>query len=159
MKRLAPPLIAVLLFVACGGDTPEDVGPSADPQRGLAQDRASQSDLRLALAVAHVYFSDDDDYSGFDSGCTTEANSCAFGEDVEPVLDWRSEASQGEDIVAVTLASSDEVVLTTISQSGEEFCIADKGPPGGGGAVRGKGSGAASVATHAACEALGPDAW
>ena len=157
MRRLAPVLIVLLMFVACGGDTPDEADP-VDPQRVAAQDRASQSDLNFALAVAHVYFSDDDDYAGFDSGCTAEANSCAFGEETEPVLDWRSEASQGEDIVAVTLASPEEVVITTISQSGEEFCTGDKAS-GGGGTVRGKGPGAASVDTYAACEALGPEAW
>jgi hypothetical protein len=158
MRRLAPALIAVLLFVACGGDTPEDVGPSADPQRVAAQDRAAQSDLRNALAAAKVYWTNDDTYSGFDSGCTAAANTCTNAEAIEPGIDWRSEPSQGESIVAVTLASLEEVVLTAISQSGEEFCIADK-VSGGGGTVRGKGSGAASVATHAACEALGPEAW
>ena len=158
MRRLAPVLIVLLMFVACGGDTPDEVEPSADPQLVVDQDRAAQSDLRNALAAAKVYWTDDDTYSGFDSGCTTAANTCANAEAIEPGIDWRSEPSQGESIVGVTLASLEEVVLTSISLSGEEFCIADK-VSGGGGTVRGKGSGAASVATHAACEALGPEAW
>jgi type IV pilus assembly protein PilA len=122
--------------------------------RRRAQDRAKQSDLRNALAAAKTFFSDDDTYAGFDVGCGALANSCTEGEDIEPGLDWRGVAVAGDDIIAVTLAGgvNDEVVITGISASAEEFCIADS-PTAGTGTVRALGAGMAVVNTYAACAA------
>jgi type IV pilus assembly protein PilA len=113
--------------------------------RKRAQDRAAQSDLRNGLAAAKTYFTDGDTYAGFTSGAAGTA------EATEPSLNWVAVATGAADEVAITAANATEVVLTAISKSGKEFCLADSTTAG---TARKSGAGAAVVATYLACNAL-----
>jgi type IV pilus assembly protein PilA len=125
--------------------------------RKRAQDRAAQSDLRNGLATAKTYFTDGDTYVAFDTGCGAGADSCTTANTTEPSLDWRGTATNGSDVVAVTAATATEVVLTAISKSGKEFCIADSTTLG---TTRrsSPAAGAAAVTTYALCLAQ-PGTW
>jgi len=80
-----------------------------------AQDRSAQSDLRLAYAVAAVYYTDSKSYTGFDVGGAAS---------IEPTLLWGDDAPATPDTVSINLASGQELVLSTMSDSGQPFCMA-----------------------------------
>jgi type IV pilus assembly protein PilA len=123
-------IIAILIAIAI---------PTFLGLRERAQDRAAQSDLRNGLTASKAFYTDDETFVGFD---------VAEGEDIEPSLLWVAGAG-GQSEVGITLADDDEVVLTTESESGAEFCIADSETAG---TVRGVGAGAAAANTYAGCD-------
>jgi type IV pilus assembly protein PilA len=85
--------------------------------RERAQNRAAQSDLRNALAAAKVHFTDDDTYNGF-----TEV----IAEGIEPSLTW--EDTDGASVVnrvTINTAAGNTVEMSTLSESGDFFCILD----------------------------------
>ena len=85
--------------------------------RQRAQDRAAQSNLRNGLAAAKTFFTDGDTYDGFDA---TE------GAAIEPSIDWTDNTlPNGVEINEATVNPDSEVVLSAVSASGNEFCIAD----------------------------------
>ena len=93
--------------------------------RQRAQDRAAQSDLRNAIAAAKTYFTDGDVYTGFDASGEAAA--------IEPSLSWvttSAAATQGE--VTINQATDTVVEMSTLSASGQVFCILDdtSGAPG-----------------------------
>jgi hypothetical protein len=158
--------LLILVTAGCGrlADTRGLGGPEPAPSNStldqlvISQDRAKQSDLRNGLAAAKTYFTDDDTYRGFDEGCAATPSSCSVAESIEPSLDWRSVAARADEVIAITLVTATDVVLTGISLSGEEFCMADTAASSEG-TVRGRGRGAATAATFEACSALGPQGW
>jgi type IV pilus assembly protein PilA len=125
-------IIAILIAIAI---------PTFLGLRERAQDRAAQSDLRNGLTAAKAFYTDGETFVNFN---------VAAGTDIEPSLTWVLGAGAAGQ-VGITLADADEVVLTTVSESTEQFCIADSETVG---TVRGRGAGAAAAATYAACEGL-----
>ncbi|MGH2636823.1 MAG: hypothetical protein ACRDHU_11860 [Actinomycetota bacterium] len=81
-----------------------------------AQDRAAQSDLRNALVAAKTYFTENETYTGFD---------LAAARTWEPALAWNGDAPAAVDVVSIDLAAGDEIVMSTLSASGQPFCISD----------------------------------
>jgi type IV pilus assembly protein PilA len=84
--------------------------------RSRAADRASQSDLRNALAAALTYQAGKQDFNGFD---------VAAAYDQESGLKWESSGtvpSPGH--VTIQMAAGDELLLVGRSQSGKFFCVA-----------------------------------
>jgi type IV pilus assembly protein PilA len=129
-------IIAILIAIAI---------PTFLGLRERAQDRAAQSDLRNGLTAAKAFYTDDESYVGFN---------VAEGTDIEPSLTWVLGAGAAGQ-VGITGATASEVVLTTESESTEEFCIADSETLG---TVRGSGTGASAVTTYAGC-AGAPGDW
>jgi type IV pilus assembly protein PilA len=85
--------------------------------RERAQNRAAQSDLRNGLAAAKVFFTDDDTYTGF-----TEV----VAEGIEPSLLW--EDTDGASVVGTVTINTrlgNTVEMSTLSESGDFFCILD----------------------------------
>ena len=130
-------IIAILIAIAI---------PTFLGLRQRAQDRAAQSDLRNGLTAAKAFYTDDETFDGFTAASGVPA-------DIEPSLTWVDGAG-GAGEVGITLEDDDEVVLTTVSESDAEFCIADSETAG---TVRGTGAAAAAVNTYAGCGAL--DEW
>src|SRR6266540_4662433 len=81
-----------------------------------AQDRVAEADLRNAIAVAKVYFTNGDTYRGFDPSVAAT---------IEPSLSWVGNAPAVPGIVSINLAQDGEILMTTMSGSGRVFCIAD----------------------------------
>ena len=86
------------------------------PASAEAQDRAAQSDLRNALAAAKTYYTDDDSYRGFDP---TAAAS------IEPSISYAGDRTATDGVISINLVTKTEVVMSTVSDSGQAFCIAD----------------------------------
>jgi hypothetical protein len=93
------------------------------PAGAEAQDRAAQSDLRNAFAAAKTYFADDDSYKGFHP---------TVGVMIEPSLSYAGDRTATLGVISINLVTKTEVVMSTVSDSGRAFCIAD--------AVRGSGT-------------------
>ena len=93
--------------------------------RQRAQDRAAQSDLRNAIAAAKVHFTDGDTYTGFDGGTVAA--------DIEPSLNWvLADGAAAQGSVTINTANGPVVEMSTLSASGQPFCILDdtSGAPG-----------------------------
>jgi len=93
--------------------------------RQRAQNRAAQSNLRNGIAAAKTFFTDGDTYVGFDTG--------TFAQDIEPSLSWDlggGPAALG--VVSIHVVGANEVVLDTLSGSGNAYCIAESEVTGGG---------------------------
>ena len=85
--------------------------------RQRAQNRAAQSSLRNALAAAKVFYTDDEDYTGF-----TEVVAMSL----EPSIVFEdTDAPAVQDVVTINFADVDEVVMSTLSASGQVYCISD----------------------------------
>lgn len=84
--------------------------------RARAQDRAAQSDLRNALTAAKYYWTQDETYAGFNA---------AVGASIEPGLTWMDDSPATEGVVSVNDSDDSSVVLSTLSASGQPFCIGD----------------------------------
>jgi type IV pilus assembly protein PilA len=91
--------------------------------RTRAQDKAAQSNLRNAYSAAKVYFTDNDSYAGFDA---TEADQ------VEPALNWLGDVAAVVDSVSINYADADEIVMGSLSASGQLYCISELSSTGGG---------------------------
>lgn len=115
---LASVIVAVAIVSGRGssapdGGTSEPILPGAE---AAAQDRAAQANLRNAIAAAKVYFTDGDTYTGFDPIAAAS---------IEPSLTWTGDDPAFPGMVSINVASGNEVVLSTLSSSGQPFCIAD----------------------------------
>ncbi|HXF37627.1 MAG TPA: type II secretion system protein [Actinomycetota bacterium] len=109
--------------------------------RGRAQDRAAQSNLRTALVGALTFFSETRTYSGFG---VSEA------EREIPQVDWRvSGTDPGRGEVTIQIASGDDLVLVTRSNSGTYFCLRQRADSPA--TDRGAGTAFADVDTPAEC--------
>ena len=105
-----------------------------------AQDRGAQSSLRDAFTAARSFHTDRDSYAGFDA---------AAGEAIEHTLQWTDGAANAHRQVNIEAVTAAEVTLTSVSSSGEIFCIADSSTAATG-AVRGIGD----ATSYADCLAL-----
>lgn len=88
------------------------------PASAEAQDRAAQSDLRNALAAAKTYFADDDSYKGFDPTVAGR---------IEPDLSYAGDVAATRQVISINLVTKIAIVMSTVSDSGQAFCIADVG--------------------------------
>jgi type IV pilus assembly protein PilA len=130
-------IIAILIAIAI---------PTFLGLRQRAQDRAAQSDLRNGLTAAKAYYTDDETFAGFvANGAGTND-----GEGIEPSLEWVDGAGAAGQ-VGITNADAATVVLTTVSESNAQFCIADSETVG---TVTGTGAGAAAANSFNACQLL-----
>jgi type IV pilus assembly protein PilA len=85
--------------------------------RERAQNRAAQSDLRNAIAAAKVHFTDGDTYTGFTEG---------VAEGIEPSLDFEdTDGAAVVGVVTINAVTADSVEMSTLSASGDPFCILD----------------------------------
>jgi type IV pilus assembly protein PilA len=103
-------IIAILIAIAI---------PTFLGLRERAQDRAAQAELRDALTAAKAFYTDDEDYTGFDAG---------EGTLIEPSLTWNDAAVGAlvEGAVSVrTTADDQEVVMATVSAAGNFWCAGD----------------------------------
>jgi type IV pilus assembly protein PilA len=105
-------IIAILIAIAI---------PTFLGLRQRAQDRAAQSNLRNGLTASKAFYTDDETFVGF----------FAEAGNIEPSLTWNNAAAAVEGEVTVRTATDDQVVLTTVSESGQAFCIADDVTAGG----------------------------
>jgi type IV pilus assembly protein PilA len=126
-------IIAILIAIAI---------PTFLGLRRRAQDRAAQSDLRNGLTAAKAYYTDGETYAGFVADAAGTTND---GEGIEPSLTWADGGAASTNTVHIKLAGAQELVLATLSESGQAFCIADSSTVG---TTRGQ----ADVATFAACD-------
>ena len=124
--------------------------------RQRAQDRASQSNLRNALAAAKTFFTDGDTYTGWNTGCGAVVDSCTTADAVEPSLPWDN-AGTTVGNVGVTGTTATTVVMQAVSASGTAFCITDNsaaGNPSGTGYGKGTPAAVTAANTFALCNAL-----
>jgi type IV pilus assembly protein PilA len=107
-----------------------------------AQDRAAQSSLRDAFTAARAFHANDDSYTDFDA---------AEGEDIEHTLLWADGPANAIHQVNIEAVTVTEVILTSMSSSGQIYCLADSST-----AATGAARGIGDAATYADCVAL-PD--
>jgi type IV pilus assembly protein PilA len=117
--------------------------------RARAQDRAAQSDLRTGYAAALTYQATRDTFTGFDAGCAPAPNSCTQGEAAEPALAWRGFGEVAAGQITIENALGPDLLLTTQSQSGTYFCIAQI--PNSPATSRGQGAAYIDVDTSIEC--------
>jgi type IV pilus assembly protein PilA len=84
--------------------------------RTRAQNRAAQSNLRNGIATAKVWFTDNDQYTGFTT-VTAEA--------LEPSQTWVAFADPAVGELALGLVSATDVHMVAESASGVFYCIHD----------------------------------
>lgn len=129
-------IIAILIAIAV---------PTFLGLRRRAQDRSAQSDLRNALTAAKAFYTDQETFTGF---------TVAVAEATEPSINFDANGTVANAEVEISLANGQDVVLQTISDSTQQFCIADRAQGVAPNVGTRRGTGAA--ATWAACAALLP---
>ena len=113
MKKLAvSSFLALTLLV---GWSKGQVSQTINLQQA-AQDRAAQSELMNALVTASVNLTNRDTYTGFDPRTATL---------IDPSLTYVGDEPASVDVVSINLADGGDVVLSTLSASGQAFCIAN----------------------------------
>lgn len=85
--------------------------------RTRAEDRATQADVRTALAAATAFFSDLDTYTGF---------GVPQGEAEEPSLKWVPPGPPAYGEIAIQFAVGSELLLIGYSRTNVYFCIAQQ---------------------------------
>jgi type IV pilus assembly protein PilA len=108
--------------------------------RRLSADRATQSELRTALAGALTYFAETRNWNGFDA---------AEAEIAEPNLTWMDGGDPPTDEISIQVNAGWELLLVGRSSSGSYFCLAQV--PSSPATVRGMGSTFVAVDTIAEC--------
>jgi type IV pilus assembly protein PilA len=120
-------IIAILIAIAI---------PTFLGLRRRAQDRAAQSDLRNGLTAAKAFYTDAETYAGFD---------VAAADATEPSLNWVLGGAASANNVHINVVGPQEIVLTTESESTQDFCIADS-------STLGTARGRLDAGTYAACD-------
>lgn len=113
-------IVAVAILITSSQDSVPS-GETSGPQefieaQTLAFDRAAQADLRNALVAAKTHYTDGSTYAGFDP---------EVAKFIEPSLTWYANTSAIPGGISINLATDDDVVLSTKSESGQAFCIAE----------------------------------
>lgn len=110
-------VLAIVINAMRSIATDDRVSPSREaPATAEAQDRAAQSDLRNALSAAKTYFADSDSYKGWDPTVAVA---------IEPSLSYAGDRTATAGVISINLVTKTEVVISTVSDSGQAFCIAD----------------------------------
>jgi type IV pilus assembly protein PilA len=133
-------IIAILIAIAI---------PTFLGLRSRAQNRSAQSDLRNGLTAAKAFYTDADTY-GDGAGPLTDFTSTEAAA-LEPALEWVGNQAPLEGEVAIRVAAGDDVLITTLSESGDYFGIGDTGAS----TLYCKGN----VTTVATCTGTSPAAW
>jgi type IV pilus assembly protein PilA len=133
-------IIAILIAIAI---------PTFLGLRQRAQNRSAQSNLRNGLTAAKGFYTDNESYTGF---------TAVIAEGIEPPLTWVNGGGTNPVVGSVHIqvvgaAPSQEIVLSTESVNGAEFCIADLAQGATAGTVRGSDG----EATFANCAGANPD--
>lgn len=122
-------IVAVALFALSKDETPaerlgdETAGVVVNGAQERAQDRAAQSDLLNAMAAALTYFVDADTYTGWNPNSAPQ---------IEPYLEWSGDGPVEKGMVSINYATGDQVVMSTMSESGQAFCVAYDAASGAG---------------------------
>jgi type IV pilus assembly protein PilA len=83
--------------------------------RKRAQDRAMQTNMRSGLAAALAYYTEKQDWDGFDAvQAKTE----------EPRIDWVDPGPPANGETAIVVHAGQQLLLVGLSRSGEFFCLA-----------------------------------
>jgi len=85
--------------------------------RQRAADKATEANLRSALAAAVTFYVDGSTYTGF----TVVAAQAA-----EPSINWMSPGPPATNQVDIEVASGGDLVLVGLSQSGTYFCVSQQ---------------------------------
>jgi hypothetical protein len=139
-RLLAATLACLSLLLACskGGQPSEDPAIAAIK---AAQDKVAQSLLLSAMVSSKSYFVGEATYAGFDPGAASA---------IEPGFKWSGGGAATVGSVSIDLADGPQLVLSTRSQSGRPFCMADGAPSGIiSGSVDAKGASSAAACTGA----------
>jgi type IV pilus assembly protein PilA len=108
--------------------------------RKLAQDRAIQTNMRTGLAAALAYYTEAQDWDGFDAvQATTE----------EPRIDWVDPGPPVSGQTAIVVHAGQELLLVGQSGSGTYFCLAQV--PTNPATIQGSGAAFADVDTVPEC--------
>ena len=137
LRSLTVVLVCLPLLVACSKGQ-----PSEDPAIAAikaAQDKVAQTLLRSAMVSSKSYFLDRATYAGFDTAAATST---------EPAFKWAADSAATVGAVSIDLADAGQLVLSTRSQSGRPFCMADGGATGIiSGSVDARGASSAAACT------------
>jgi type IV pilus assembly protein PilA len=82
-----------------------------------ASDRATQANLRTALAAAMTYWAEGGSYTGFD---VTTAKTA------EPSMNWIAATQPNRGEMDIQVASGSELLLVALSDTGTYFCLAQQ---------------------------------
>jgi len=85
--------------------------------RQRAADKATEANLRSALAAGVTFYVDGATYTGF---------TVAAARATEPTINWMSPGPPGINQVDIEVASADDLVLVGLSQSGTYFCVSQQ---------------------------------
>jgi len=90
----------------------------------LAADRSALDDLRIALLTAKTHYTTGSTYEGLD---------VELARSIEPGLSWYANEPAHVGGVTINLATDDDVIMSTVSESGQVFCVSerDEGPDSG----------------------------
>jgi type IV pilus assembly protein PilA len=91
--------------------------PTFAGARERASDRATQSNLRTALAAAMTYWAEGGSYTGFD---VTEAVKA------EPSMKWISPGPPARGEMDIEVANGSNLLLVALSDTGTYFCLAQQ---------------------------------
>ncbi len=108
--------------------------------RESASDRSAQAEMRTGLAAALAYYSERQDWDGFDA---------VQAETEEPSVDWIDGGAPAIGEVSIHVHLDQELLLVGVSSTGRYFCLAQvAGSPS---TDRGEGISFAAVDTVAEC--------
>jgi type IV pilus assembly protein PilA len=110
-------LIELMIVVLIIGILISIALPTFVGARTRAEDRATQADVRTALAAATAFFSDLDTYTGF---------GVPEGEAEEPSLKWVPPGPPAYGEIAIQFAVGRELLLIGYSRTNVYFCIAQQ---------------------------------
>jgi type IV pilus assembly protein PilA len=82
--------------------------------RQRAADKATEANIRSALAAAVTFYVDGATYTGF---------TVAAAQAAEPTINWMTPGPPGVNQVDIEVASTDNLLLVGLSQSGTYFCV------------------------------------
>jgi type IV pilus assembly protein PilA len=83
--------------------------------RKRAQDRAMQTDMRTGLAAALSYYTESQNWNGFDAAAALVE---------EPRIQWVDGGPPGQHQTAIVIHAGQSLLLVGRSDSGEYFCLA-----------------------------------
>jgi len=110
-------LIELMIVVLIIGILVAIALPTFAGAKQRAADRATQSNLRTALAAAMTFYADLGNFTGFD---VPEA------EKDEATLDWMSPGPPGQGEIDIEVANGAQLLLVSLSNTGTYFCLAQQ---------------------------------
>jgi len=82
-----------------------------------AADRATESNLRTALAAAMTYWAEGGSYTGFDLTAAVKA---------EPAMQWMTPGPPGRAQIDIEVANGGNLLLVSLSDTGTYFCLSQQ---------------------------------